>query len=306
MAAKASCTEAVREHGSRRGSATARWTRAFAGIAWGHACLIAASTLVPAEGIRAGAELGSPALRVLEWTLLLPLSLSVAVVHGSASPLDAMASEGLPLAALPLPALAGWAIVALVTALLATRRRAAARAVLALVLLAGCVSGVASARIAASERAAEQLFLRMVATDSRPWEDPGSRSAARTLVARHPDSRWASEAWRVIAIDAEQRGDVSGALAGWRAFAECFGDTAAPGPAFAALSVARLLEQSAPADISATHYLRAHRSIGAGEESVQAWIAPESARGLVRVSRREGLYATAWYWERRSYPDTEE
>lgn len=173
-------------------------------------------------------------------------------------------------------------------------------------LVAGCVSGALSARTMSEEHSADRLFLRMVATDAPPWEDPGSRSAARTLVARHPESHWASEAWRVIAIDAEKRGDVPGAVAAWQALGECFSDTAAPGRALAALCVARLLEQSAPADVAATHYLRAHRSIGTGNEGVQAWIAPESARGLVRVSRREGLYATASYWEHRSNLDTEE
>ncbi|MDT8434731.1 MAG: hypothetical protein RQ731_08260 [Anaerosomatales bacterium] len=303
MAARASSTSAAAERPSGSARTAGRGRRAAIGIAWGQACLFAASTLVPAQGIRAGAELGSPALRVLEWTLLLPLSLSVAAVYRTANTTEALAAHGLPQTALPLPALAGWTLVAFFAALLASRGQMVARAALAIAVVAGCVAAGVHVPATAEARDAEQIFLRMVKTDLNPWDDPVSRSAARALATRYPDSRWASEAWRVIAIDAERRDSVSEALAAWQSFGECFDNTSAPGRSLAALNSARLLERSAPADVAAAHYARALRSIGTGEDAVQAWIAPEAAGSLARLSQRSGLYATAAYWQRRTQPD---
>lgn len=231
---------------------------------------------------------------------MLPLSASVAVVHRTTTPLATMLADGIPVPAIPLPALTGWALALLCAALWRHRAHTLARVGLSTMALALCFSGVSSANAIAGERAAERLFLRMVATDAAPWNEPASRSAARTLVRRHPESRWASEAWRVVATDAELRGDLPEALDAWESFGACFGDTAIPGRALASLNVARILEKSAPADLAAMYYLRALRTLGRSNWSAQPWIAAECARGLERTSRREGLYATADYWAARA------
>lgn len=277
-----------------------RWAPTFIGIAWGHACLVATAWIASSAGVWAGDPAALASLRALEWTFMLPLSASVAAVHRTTSPLAMFVSDGMPVHALPLPALAGCVLALACAALWRQRTHALARVCLLAMALALCHSGVSSAHAITTERAAERLFLRMVAADTAPWEEPASRSAARTLVLRHPGSRWASEAWRVVATDAELRGDLSEALAAWESFGACFGDTAMPGRALASLNVAQILERRTPADLAAAHYLRALQTLGRGNGSAQPWIAAASARGLERISRRAGLYATADYWAARA------
>jgi hypothetical protein len=272
---------------------------AATGVLWGHACVFAAvSTVVPLVS-RAQTATAPPWLRVLEWTLMLPLSLSLALAERTLSPLEALASQGIAWPTLALPALTGSALVMLGDVLWRHRYGVAARTVLAAFLITSALSGVAAARTAADEGAAEQVFMRMTADDPAPWDEPASRSAARTLVARYPESRWASEAWRVIAIDAEQRDQPNEALEAWRSFETCFDDATASGRAVGALARARILELNGPPDVVAAHYLRALRTMERGDGTAQPWIAPESARGLARVARRSGLHATAGYWTAR-------
>jgi hypothetical protein len=273
---------------------------AVLGMTWGHACLVAAGyTVAPlASGVWAPNVL--PWLRLFEWTLMLPFTLSMVLVHRTSVPLETLTSEGIPLQALALPALAGWSLATLGARLWQHRRGVPVRMLLAASLMAGALSGVSTARAIADERAAERIFMRMVAADTAPWEEPASRSAARMLVARYPDSRWASEGWRVVATDAEQRKDLPEALGAWRSFEACFDHAAAAGRAFGALNRARILESNAPADVVAAHYLRALRTIERSDGAAQSWIAPESARGLAKATRRDGLYATAEYWAARA------
>jgi hypothetical protein len=273
---------------------------AVLGMTWGHACLVAAGYTVAPPASWAEAPDGLPWLRLLEWTLMLPLTLSMVMVHRTSAPLETLTSEGIPLQALALPALAGWSLATLGARMWRYRRGVPVRVLLAASLLAGGLSGVSAARAIADERAAERIFMRMVAADTDPWKEPASRSAARMLVTRYPDSRWASEGWRVVATDAELREDLPEALGAWRSFEACFDHAATTGRAFGALNTARILESRAPADVVAAHYLRALRTIERGDGTAQSWIAPESARGLAKASRQDGLHATAEYWTARA------
>jgi hypothetical protein len=273
---------------------------AVLGMTWGHACLVAAGCTVAPTATLSGTSDVLPWLRLLEWTLMLPLTLSMVMVHRTSAPLETLASEGIPLQALALPALVGWSLATLGARLWRYQRGVLVRTILAASLMAGALSGVSSARAIADERAAERIFVRMVAADTAPWDEPAARSAARMLVARYPDSRWASEGWRVVATDAVQREDLPEALEAWRSFEACFDHAEAPARAFGALNRARILESIAPADVVAAHYLRALRTIERGDGTAQSWIAPESARGLAEAAQRDGLHATAGYWAARA------
>jgi hypothetical protein len=300
MAARASFTEARRARHDRPGVPPRRWVPAALGMTWGHACLVAAGySLAPAATVSGTPDV-LPWVRLLEWTLMLPLTLSMVMVHRTSAPLETLTSEGIPLQALALPALAGWSLAVVGARLWRHRRGVPVRVILAASLMASGLSGVSAARAIADERTAERIFMRMVAADSAPWEEPASRSAARMLVTRYPDSRWASEGWRVVATDAELREDLPEALGAWRSFEACFDPAAAAGRAFGALNTARILESIAPADVVAAHYLRALRTIERGNGTAQSWIAPESARGLAKAARRDGLHATAEYWAARA------
>jgi hypothetical protein len=199
---------------SRRHRALALWGPPALGLVWGHASLAGLTVIESLLSVPGGGAIDRWALSALSWTLLLPLSVTGALALQSAEPLRAVAHSGLPAHLLPVPALVG---LALVTRLVRLVHRSAFRGVAQLGLgLAIVVSGVSAATVwsaLSQERAGERLFLRMVATDARPWEVPASRSVARTLVTRYPRTRWASEAWRVLASDAEVRG-------AWREAAE--------------------------------------------------------------------------------------
>jgi hypothetical protein len=286
--------------GTRRRRALAVWGPPALGILWGHASLAGLSVIEPLIAVPGGGIIDRWVLPALAWTLLLPLSLTGALALGSAEPLSTVAHSGLPAHLLPAPALVGLVLVTVATRLL---HRSALRRLAQLGLgLAVVVSGVSAAVVWATlsqERAGERLFLRMVATDARPWEVPASRAAARTLVERYPRTRWASEAWRVLASDAESRGAWHEAADGWQEFGRCFGDQAVPGRALASFNVARLLEGRAPDEVVSAHYLDARRALARAGPEAQPWIAGQTARGLARLALQEGLYATSGYWGSR-------
>ena len=281
--------------------ALAVWGPPALGLIWGHASLAGLAVIESLLAVPGGEAIDRWALSALAWTLLLPLSVTAALANQSAEPLSAVVHAGLPAHLLPVPAVVGLGLVTVSMRLL---RRSAFRGLVQLGLgLAIVVSGVSADAVWAAvshERAGERLFLRMVATDARPWEVPASRSMARTLVARYPRTRWASEAWRVLASDAEVRGAWREAADGWQEFGRCFGDDqAVPGRALASFNVARLLEGRAPGEIVSGHYLDARRALARAGPQTQPWIAGQAARGLARLALQEGLYATAGYWGSR-------
>jgi hypothetical protein len=240
------------------------------------------------------------ALPAFAWTSLLPLSLTGVLALKSAEPLSAVVHSGLPAHMLPAPALVGLALVTVSARLLQSQSlRRVTRLGLGLVIVVSSISTGALWATLSQERAAERLFLRMVATDAPPWEVPASRSAARTLVARYPRTRWASEAWRVLASDAEARGSWREAADGWQEFGRCFGDRAVPGHALASFNIARLLEGRAPDEVVNGHLLDARRALARAGPQVQTWIAEAAARELARLALQEGLHATAGYWGSR-------
>lgn len=170
---------------------------------------------------------------------------------------------------------------------------------LALVLVALVAAGAVYARHERSD-AADRLYLRMVATDDEPWRVPASRVAARAIAERHPDSRWASEAWRVIALDAESRCDTPTAVAAWGSFVEFFSEARGPGIAYGQLSVARLHEADGEMRAADRHYRAALRSIASVENRMQTWIAIDAARSVARIRRGDGEWAETIAWEVRA------
>ncbi len=271
-------------------------------MAWGHAALgalvLATSALEPGWGGWAG----SRAIGLLAWSALLPASIGVALATLTDDPLAAVRGSGLPWYALPAPALVGAALL-LGWATLARRGslcRRVARAGLACAVLTAILSGVGVLGAAARERSAERLFLRMTSGDDPPWQVPAARATARELAGRYPETRWASEAWRVLALDAELRGAPADAARAWRGFERCFADYELPGRALAALGLARALDGRVPADELTARYLAARHGIARAGPDTQSWIALRAAVDLARLARQGSLYATASYWESRT------
>ncbi len=167
----------------------------------------------------------------------------------------------------------------------------------ALIVLAAATSAYHAKQ---DSSAADRLFARMVATDELPWNVRTSRIAARTLVESYPESRWASEAWRVIALDAESRCDTGTASAAWESFAGAFEDGQAPGAAFGHYNLGRLKESGGDARGAEGHFRTAIRVIGSHESGVQTWIAADSARSIARIKRRACQWAETNAWKMRA------
>lgn len=296
MAARASCTE--RAIAARRWVtyAARSWRAPAAGIAWGHATLITAAAM-PALA-HAMPQPGHPSgvwITVFEWTALLPLSVTVALAAGSTEPLAAI-SRGVPAYALPLPALAGCALATAVAWLArATQTRSAVLTLLTAFLATALFSAATATVSLVRERAAAELFGEAVSAATEPWRVASSRAAARTLVRRYPETTWASEAWRIIAIDAGVRGSQREEEAAWRGFRASFEPHESAGRALASLNLARLA-LGRPDDVAFGHYLTARRAVNRSGPDVQQWIALRAASELERLALRKGLYATALYW----------
>lgn len=301
MAARASSTEAVARPRARL-AAPAGWVPAALGIGWGHATLVGLDAVSPLFAVATRGGVSTPwPFAVLQWTLALPLTAAGAFVFGSADPLAELVAAGLPPLAMALPAVVGWSVVTLGTRAARIRTlRVPLLVALALITAAAGASLMAATTIVARERAAERLFLEMANTDEPPWSVAASRAAARVLVGDFAGTRWTSEGWRVIANDAEARGDPGAAARAWRAFGESFPDEAVPGRAVALLSLARAVDGRAPDDVAATHYLDARRTLARAGPHVQTWIAAEAAEALERLALRQGLHATANYWATRA------
>jgi len=299
MAARASCTDGAAARCTQR---RLSWPRCALGIAWGHASLVALALAAPALTQGWGGPAGRLAARLIAWSALAPASLTVAFVTHTAEPFSALARTGLPSYALPLPALLGaagtWCWCA-VTRTGGARRRLA-RVLLACGLVAAVLAGAVLLDAAVKERRGEKLFMSMVAGDDPPWQLPAARARARELATRYPQTRWASEAWRVLALDAERRGSQEDAAQAWRSFEECFADEDLPGRALAALGIARALDGQVPSDETAAHYLAARHRIARAAPDTQSWIAVQAANELARLARQGSLYATASYWESRA------
>lgn len=297
MAARASCTERVLDVLRRAIASVPSWGLSAAGIAWGHAALVAA-TAIPAAtpGIARIDHLSTAWLLAFEWTALLPLAITMAVVAGATGTLAGVSEHGLPLYALPLPALTGSALVVFTARLIRTpqTRPTVLPLLAALVATALFSTGAVSVSLV-REHAAAQLFLEAVSTGEDPWRVASSRAAARTLVRRYPETVWASEAWRIIAIDAEVRGSRHEEAQAWRGFLASFEPYESAGRAVAALNLGRLTDGE-PYDVAIGHYLSARHAVALSGPGVQRWIASQAARELERLALREGLYATAHYW----------
>ena len=301
MAARASCTEAVRRVRLPVAGRVRRWGPATLGIAWGHASAAVALRIAAAATPLGSAPPDHWSVAVLAWTLLLPFSLTFGPVLQSHSPLHAASVHGVPAIALPLPALTGCALVW--GAGIALRKRLARPLVIACAtgaVLTGSAAGLSLGSTLAGEYAAEQHFLEIVAAGTVPWSEPASLAAAHALVERHPESRWASEAWRVLAAEAELRRAIPEAIDAWRSFDGCFGSRPVPGRAFAALSIARLLDGTAPADVAADQYHAAYVLLRDGGAGSQTWVLAEAAAGLERLSHTQGRYSTARRWAARA------
>lgn len=276
------------------GKPTPRGSRTWIGLglAWGHLSLLGWS-LLAALNPDSNTTVAGMWMHIARWTAGLPVTIvAMLTAQTTGQPLT------LPTWAWPLPALLGSAITWGISRIYRrTLSRRGAHAALAVFVSVSLISTVAVAHAADRERVAEELFFSMLETDTDPWTVPGSRAAARTLVRRYPETPWASEAWRLVAIEAEARGDTASAQRAWAAFRDCFGD-ADPGRALGSLRLAQLTSSEHATDIARAHYLDAYRTMSRIRSGVQGWIGTESARGLEDLARSNGQHATSLYWAR--------
>jgi hypothetical protein len=269
------------------------------GLAWGHLNLVGSGLLWSLAPAGSSAPAGW--LVMARWTLGLPLSLTTALTSLGHGMREWAGPAQTPAWALPLPALIGCALAWGVTNLCSstTRLRVIARGACVAFCFVAFLAALGSARAFDRERVAEGLFLDAMATNAQPWLVPSSRAAARTLIRQYPRTQWASEAWRIIALDAEVSGRRDLAQAAWCEFRDCFADDA-PGHALGSLRVAQFAEESLTPQAAYQHYLEARRSMAHAGPGVQGWMNADVTGGLARIAWDEGLYATAAYWARES------
>ena len=238
--------------------------------------------------------------RAASWTALAPLRLAQLVT--SAAGLRTADGDVSFAAAILCPVLAMALCVALVAALGRSRRRVLAVAIVGAAALFAAVSSAGLAMQLRDVVIAEQVFASLATRGGwsvlRP--DAGAVGDARAFLHAHPDSRWTSEAWRVLAADASARGRDEEAAEAWRSFRGCFRDPIAPGVAYAEYSRGLCEERLGCSGEARRCYQAAIAVIRARRDGVQSWIAVESARRLATLDRATGMVATADYWTSKS------
>lgn len=268
------------------------------GLIWGHLSLVSAGVFeMPSSSLRGG---GLWPLMLGRWTFGLPVTLADMLSSFIQRGHVVSEAAGSAAWALPLPALIGCALAwGVVRFCGLTRLRSVTHGMAVALCLGALLSGIGVAQAHDQERAAEELFLDAMATDDQPWLVPASRAAARTLIRRYPHTRWASEAWRIAAFDAETCGDLTFARMAWREFRDCFSDDA-PGYAFGSLRLAQLAEEGSTPQVAYEHYLEARRCIARAGPEFQRWVFADATTALARIAWSQGLYATAAYWKTAS------
>jgi len=279
------------------------WAAIAAGIVWAQVG-IALKLLVLPGYIALGDRVVEGAwFRLGEWTLLAPITLATRLVSPlAASDAAALAgSAGPTQAVLTVSSCAGVALCATVWRVLATPkwRRVGVASLVAFGLLGAASVGVVALQLHQAA-AAQQSFFAMVSRVDAAHKDPATVSAAREFARRHPDSRWAGEALRIVAMAEWDAGHVRTASQLWRQFASRFRDPTAPGVAYAEYSIALCYERMGRRDEARRHHRAAIDVIRARGDGIQAWIASDAAARLSAAERHDGRHALAGYWNTKS------
>lgn len=147
---------------------------------------------------------------------------------------------------------------------------------------------------------AEHEFFALISSSETPHRTPAVISGAERFLARHPYSRWRSEALRIEAMAAEASGDDAAAERRWERFGDSFHDATVPGVAYAEYSRARCWERLGWPAQAADHYRHAVSVIRARSDGIQWWIGVDGAQAIARLERVQGRPVRAAYWTEKA------
>ncbi|NTU71158.1 MAG: hypothetical protein HGB10_04995 [Coriobacteriia bacterium] len=266
------------------------------GLVWAQACAAVALLVLPRYLILAERIALGTWFRLAAWTVGLPLSLGGSISSGRVLG----AAEGtVGWEPLVLSSLVAVTVCVSAAQLLASsdRCRVAASAVIATALLAGGAGSVMVAHALWDGQRAEAVFFDLLGRQGAPQRDPSVVASARDFASRYPDSRWASEALRIQAVAASERGSTAEEVELWERFSACFRNRAAPGVAIAEYNLGRCARRIGSRAVAAEHFAAALALIDRRDDGVQSWIATASLAGLRDLARERGRHALASRWD---------
>jgi len=130
--------------------------------------------------------------------------------------------------------------------------------------------------------------------------DDGVVLDARRFAVAHPESRWAPEALRVLALDAVAHRRYPEAAASWLSFAESFAKPGLPGQAYGEYNAALCEEKRGDAASARKHYASSVCTIRQRGGDLQGWIAAEAAKRIARIDASRAMRASSQYWVAKS------
>lgn len=119
---------------------------------------------------------------------------------------------------------------------------------------------------------------------------------ARRFAWRHRDSRWASEALRVLALDATAQGRYHEAAEIWMRFAASFAEPGLPGVAYGDFSAAMCEERLGDVISARRLYAASVTVIRRRGGDLQGWIAASAAKRIAGIDASRAMTASSRYW----------
>lgn len=261
------------------------------GLLWSQAAAAIALVWLPPKAVLLGEGMSDRWVAIARWTLLLPVTVAQrmsAATPGSRFTLLLTANAVATLTVFS----AMWGL---------GRMRRPWRDVAALVLVSAlCAAGLGGWRQLDRAQRAERSFFALVSEAQVPWRDRATVSAADRFAAEHPESRWAGEALRIVAMSRMAEKRWPEALVLWRRFDREFAQTGLPGEAYAEHALGECAEALGRPRKAAAHYRAAVWLLGARTDGIQGWLAADAATRLSRLEGRRGLVAVSHYWNERS------
>jgi hypothetical protein len=287
---------AVRNRLLRQGSAV------VAGLVWALVAIALRVLVLPDYLPLSAAVAQGRWYRLASWTLLAPLTLA-----SSAAPSASAPGSG-PLGSLELPAwrlglsLAVGVGLCLLAARLLGHRRSRTVALCGLVLFAalGTASAAAVTLQLRDAVQGERSFFTLLSGVEVAHRDAATVAGARDFARRYPDSRWAGEALRIVAMAEWDAGRIDVAARQWEAFASRFQDRSAPGVAYAEYNLALCDERLGREAAAGQHLRTAIETIRIRGDGIQSWIAAAAAERLASLEGIAGRYSMAGYWNTKS------
>ena len=269
------------------------------GALWSWAALATSSLVLPGFlGLAVGAT-RSGWYQAAAGSLLLPVTLA-RTAFGEAEGVQSSSSLGgvTPRVAIAAAA-AGCALgLAISVALRVRFTRRSALSVVTVLALAAASSSVGLVAQWHGLTIAERDFVAASGFASPDPVRPNDAvvNEARNFTGMHPNSRWAPEALRVMALDASAHGKYREAAETWMRFAGSFAEPGLPGVAYGEYSAALCEEQLGDVVSARRLYAMSAAVISRRGGDVQGWIAASAARHIARIDASRAMNASSEYW----------